>query len=67
MTASLHGYELSYDDYPTLYRIGGKYMVGLAELMGAFSCYHGDPVEESEHEFADDKCVHCGIRRSKPD
>lgn len=62
---SLKDYELTYEEYPNLYRLGGVYLAGLAWLMGAFYCSRGDPLENTEHEFVDGKCTHCGIRKKE--
>ena len=58
MKQDLEKYEFSSDRFPTLYRLGDKYLLGLAEIMGVQYCYH-----ERGHSFVQDKCEHCGIRR----
>jgi hypothetical protein len=48
--------EYFYPNYPTLYRIGGEYMAGLANLFEAHKCLDG-----GEHDIKDGKCTKCSV------
>jgi hypothetical protein len=48
--------EYFYPNYPRLYRLGGEYLPGLANLFGAHECYEGEA-----HDIKGGECTRCSV------
>ena len=48
--------EYFHPAFPKLYKIGGEYAPGLANLFGAHECHEG-----KAHDIVDSKCTKCGV------
>jgi hypothetical protein len=48
--------EYFYPDHLKLYRLGGEYLPGLANLFGAHECYEG-----KAHDIVNGKCTRCSV------